>query len=70
MIPVTFVFDRFIDRECRGWRDPEATLSMGDLHSGSAFRGTLEMDDDDLADMKKALAAGVRPSLWVAEVEG
>lgn len=67
-IRVTFAFDRFL-RDGMEWTDREADFSMGGLHSGTAFRGTLEMDPDDLAGMKAALAAGVRPSFWVAEVE-
>lgn len=44
-------------------------LSMGGLHSGTVFRGEIEMNSDDAEDFRRALESGAHPVFKVFAAE-
>mgnify|MGYP001580239085 CR=1 FL=1 len=41
-------------------------LSMGDFHSGSTFDATIEVDEEQAAELHRALSTGACPVFWVS----
>jgi len=44
-------------------------LSMGDFHSGTTFPGTIELDEEDAAELRRALRDGFQPVFWILEAK-
>lgn len=42
-------------------------LSTGDFHSGTVFGGTLDLDEGNAGEIRRALAAGYEPVFYVFE---
>jgi hypothetical protein len=40
-------------------------LSSGDFHSGSTFKGEIELEPDQFDEFKTALEKGYQPAFWV-----
>ena len=65
---IELVFDDW--RVRKSWRSIYSTergveLSSGDLHSGSTFRAEIELDAENEADLREAIANGAVPVFWV-----
>ena len=41
-------------------------LSSGQFHSGTTFHGTIELDDGDAEELRKAMDDGYRPTFWIS----
>lgn len=66
---VKFVLDDWRNRKFRSVYSTKRgiELSIGSLHSGSSFSGTIELDADDAECLADALQDGYHPVFYVVE---
>ena len=43
-------------------------MTMGSLHSGSTFPGSITLDEDDMYFLNKMFEAGLQPVFWISPI--
>ena len=43
-------------------------MTIGSLHSGSTFSGTITLQEDDMDDLNKMFEAGLQPVFWISPI--
>lgn len=69
-VPVRFAFDSW-QRDGKPINQTEegVELSMGDFHGGTVFNGTLQLDAEDLEELRRAIEAKAWPTFLVFEFD-
>jgi hypothetical protein len=71
-LTVSFAFYDWLREAVSVYNNTEAglQLSQGDFHSGTSFRGTLALDDDQVLELRQAMQGGYAPAFYVYETHG
>ena len=43
-------------------------MTMGDIHSGSTFSGTITLDEENMDQLNKMFEAGLQPVFWISPI--